>query len=112
MWSEVHQSDAFFVTLNKSEEDYSPSTMYRDYFISPELFHWESQSTTAVASKTGQRYINHEALGSNVILFARDHKTTDFGSGAAYRFHGPLTYRSHEGERPMAITWLLVRTKS
>ena len=112
LWSEVHQSDAFFVTLNKSEEDYSPSTMYRDYFISPELFHWESQSTTAVASKTGQRYINHEALGSNVILFARDHKTTDFGSGAAYRFHGPLTYRSHEGERPMAITWLLVRTKS
>ena len=42
--------DAFFVTLQKSEADYSPSTMYRDYPISPTLFHWESQSVTTVAS--------------------------------------------------------------
>ncbi|WP_157593457.1 DUF3427 domain-containing protein, partial [Sedimentibacter sp. B4] len=40
--------DAFFITLNKSEAEYSPSTMYRDYPISPTLFHWESQSTTSV----------------------------------------------------------------
>jgi len=105
LWSEAHQSDAFFVTLNKSEEDYSPSTMYRDYFISPEHFHWESQSTTTIASRTGQRYINHEALGTAVLLFARDHKATAFGSGAPYRFYGPLTYQLHEGERPMSIVW-------
>ena len=46
-----HNVDAFFVTLKKSESDYSPTTMYRDYPISPTLFHWESQSTTSVASK-------------------------------------------------------------
>ena len=107
LWSEPPHTDAFFVTLHKSEEDYSPSTMYRDYFISPELFHWESQSTTTSASRTGQRYINHESLGSHVLLFSRDHKITEFGSGAPYRFYGPLTYKSHEGERPMAITWHL-----
>ena len=28
--------DAFFVTLKKSEADYSPTTMYRDYPISPD----------------------------------------------------------------------------
>ena len=39
-----HNADAFLVTLQKSEADYSPTTMYRDYAISPELFHWESQS--------------------------------------------------------------------
>ena len=38
--------DAFFVTLTKSEADYSPTTMYRDYPISPTLFHWESQNQT------------------------------------------------------------------
>ena len=81
--------------------------MYRDYFISPERFHWESQSTTTFASKTGQRYINHEALGTAVLLFARDHKSTAFGRGAPYRFHGLLTYQAHEGERPMEITWTL-----
>lgn len=39
--------DVFFVTLNKSEKDYSPSTMYQDYSINEKLFHWQSQSRTA-----------------------------------------------------------------
>ena len=56
-YSHDHNVDAFFVTLKKSEADYSPTTMYRDYPISPTLFHWESQSTTSVASPTGQRYL-------------------------------------------------------
>src|SRR3546814_15366129 len=68
---EPWQSDAFFVTLKKSESDYSPTTMYRDYAISPELFHWESQSTTSVASPTGQRYLNPASRGSPVLLFTR-----------------------------------------
>lgn len=112
LFSKSVNADAFFVTLHKSEEDYSPSTMYRDYFVSPELFHWESQSTTTAASPTGQRYINHTARGSHVLLFARDHKVTEFGGGAPYRFHGPVSYRSHEGERPMAITWKLLTSPS
>ena len=49
--------DAFFVTLKKSEADYSPTTMYADYPISRDLFHWESQSTTSVNSATGRRYL-------------------------------------------------------
>ena len=63
--------DAFFVTLKKSEADYSPTTMYRDYPISPTLFHWESQSTTSVASPTGQRYLN----GSSTVLLVRARAT-------------------------------------
>jgi hypothetical protein len=51
--------DAFFITLNKSEKDYSPSTLYEDYAINERLFHWQSQSRTSVESETGQRYINH-----------------------------------------------------
>ena len=46
IWSEAHQSDLFFITLNKADEDYTPSTRYQDYPISPTLFHWESQSRT------------------------------------------------------------------
>lgn len=69
--------DAFFVTLNKSEADYSPSIMYRDYPISPTQFHWESQSTTSVASPTGQRYLND---GSSVLLFVRRERSNDFGT--------------------------------
>ena len=100
-------SDAFLVTLHKSEADYSPTTMYQDYAISPDLFHWESQSSTTVASKTGQRYLNHRAQGSHVLLFTRPEKVTEFGSGAPYLFLGEADYVEHRGERPIAITWRL-----
>ena len=63
-----------FVTLNKSDKDYSPTTMYEDYSISEELFHWQSQSTTSADSPTGQRYVNHEARDSRVLLFVREFK--------------------------------------
>lgn len=95
--------DAFFVTLKKSEADYSPTTMYRDYPISPTLFHWESQSTTSTASPTGQRYITGS---STVLIFAREEAKDEFGT-APYLFLGPATHIEHSGERPIAITWQL-----
>lgn len=107
LYSPEIAADAFFVTLRKSEADYSPTTMYRDFAISPTKFHWESQSSTSVASATGQRYIHHAQRASHVLLFARESKVTDFGSGAPYVFLGPATYESHKGERPIAFTWRL-----
>src|SRR5690242_21494866 len=43
--------ELLFVTLDKSGKDYSPTTRYRDYAISPELFHWETQSAASVRSE-------------------------------------------------------------
>ena len=94
-------TDVFFVTLKKSEADYSPTTMYRDYPISPTLFHWESQSTTSVASKTGQRYLSG---ASTVLLFVRHEAKDEFGT-SPYLFLGPAHYVSHTGDKPIAITW-------
>ena len=34
------KTDVHFVTLNKAEKDYSPTTMYEDYSINEVLFHW------------------------------------------------------------------------
>ncbi len=95
--------DAFFITLKKSDADFSPTTMYRDYPISPTLFHWESQSTTTAASPTGQRYVTG---ASTVLLFVREERRDDLGT-APYLFLGPAAYVSHQGERPIAITWRL-----
>ena len=64
--------DAFFITLNKTEEHYSPTTMYMDYAVSESLFHWQSQSTTSASSPVGERYIHHEERGSKVLLFVRE----------------------------------------
>jgi hypothetical protein len=112
LWHEPSHTDLLFITLNKSEALFSPSTRYRDLALGPSLFHWESQSTTTAASPTGQRYINHEARGSRVLLFVREHRKESGRAGGItepFRCLGFATYVSHEGERPMAIRWRLQR---
>jgi superfamily II DNA or RNA helicase/HKD family nuclease len=101
-------SDLFFTTLEKSERDYSPSTLYKDYAISPTQFHWESQSTTTLQSPTGQRYIRHHELGGHILLFVRSRKKQD-GMTVPYTFLGPVDYISHKHERPIQFVWQLRR---
>ena len=105
-WLPDLKLDVFFVTLNKSDKDYSPSTMYEDYSISSDLFHWQSQSTTSDTSKTGQRYINHVSEGYKVLLFVREFKKDSVGT-APYTYLGSANYVSHTGSRPMNIIWRL-----
>jgi superfamily II DNA or RNA helicase len=106
-WNEATRTDLFFITLQKTEKHYSPTTRYRDYAISDRLFHWESQSTTAVASATGQRYIHHEAMETNIVLFVRSSRTDLNGRARPYFCAGRATYVEHRSERPMQITWHL-----
>ena len=109
-WLPEKQLDVFFVTLNKADKDYSPTTMYHDYSINENLFHWQSQSTTAADSPTGQRYIHHQKRGSKVLLFVREFKADRIAGGAAaYTFLGTVNYVKHDGSRPMNITWKLDR---
>lgn len=103
---ERYKTDLFFVTLYKTEKDYSPTTMYEDYAISETLFHWQSQSTTSDSSPTGQRYINHMRTGNRILLFVREHNE-EKGFTAPYYFLGPARYVKHEGSRPLSITWRL-----
>ncbi len=102
LWIESEKVDVFAFTLDKSTGNFSPTTMYRDYAISRELIHWESQSSTSLNSPTGQRYCNHVAEGTKVMLFARQN-----ADERAFWFLGSATYVSHESERPMGITWKL-----
>ncbi len=99
---ESTRTDLLAFTLDKTSGDFSPTTRYRDYAISRELVHWESQSLTRAASTTGIRYQRHEAIGTHVLLFARL-RTDD----RAFSCLGPARYVSHEGEQPMAVTWRL-----
>lgn len=107
-WLPDKQIDVLFVTLNKSDKDYSPTTMYNDYSINETLFHWQSQSTTAETSATGQRYIHHRQRGSKVLLFVREFKK-DIAGAAPYTFLGTANYVQHNGSRPMNVTWKLDR---
>ena len=106
LYVETLPADFFFITLNKTDGDYSPTTMYEDYAISDELFHWQSQSTISAESPTGQRYIRHGERGSSVLLFVREDKRSN-GLALPYTFLGPVDYAGHEGGRPMSIVWKL-----
>jgi superfamily II DNA or RNA helicase/HKD family nuclease len=103
-WCEDERVDALMVNLRKDEASFTPTTMYRDYALSPALFHWESQNATSAASPTGQRYADHAAVGSSVVLFARAAPTDEIGT-TPFLCLGTAEYREHRGERPMAITW-------
>jgi len=99
-------TDLFFVTLRKSERDYSPTTMYRDYAISRSRFHWQSQATQSGRSPGILRYAEHEARGGTIMLFVRERKQSATGA-MAYVCLGPARYVESSGERPVSFTWRL-----
>ena len=90
--------ELLFVTLDKSGKSFSPTTRYRDYAIDPQHFHWETQAAASVTG-SGKRYI--ENTGWSFYLFVRSEP------GAPFAFLGPVEYESHQGDRPIAITWRL-----
>ncbi len=100
------KTDVFFITLNKTEKEYSPTTMYDDYALDESNFHWQSQSTTSATSPTGQRYINHQQQGNHILLFVREWKKKN-NLACPYYFLGPAEYVQHTGSKPMSITWRL-----
>ncbi|MFF3819937.1 DUF3427 domain-containing protein [Streptomyces bluensis] len=106
-WVEDIETDALLITLEKNEKDFSPTVRYKDYALSPTIFHWESQNSTAENSPTGLRYQHHAQRGSHVLLFMRRYKNTDIGKSQPWMLLGPATYEGHTGSKPMAITWRL-----
>lgn len=99
--------EALFVNLKKSEEDFSPTTMYDDYAINETKFHWQSQNQTSPESPKGISYINQEKKGKTIILFIRESKQDADGFTQGYVFIGPARYLEHEGSKPMSIKWEL-----
>ena len=93
--------ELLFVTLDKSGKSFSPTTRYRDYAISRDLFHWETQAAASVNRPSGQRYID-PSKGYSFFLFVRS------SPRSAFAFLGPVTYQGHTGDRPISITWRLV----
>jgi len=98
------KSYALLITLTKSDRDFSPSTMYRDYPMSRELFHWESQSNTTSASESGQNLTRHRERGYSIHLFVRNTRTIG-PTTAPFQYLGKATHVEHQGECPISIVW-------
>ena len=96
-----------FVTLNKSDKDFSPSTQYNDYVINENFFHWQSQNTDAHNNKGGARYLEQQEQQRKIILFVREEKKDGFGNTSPFHCFGFVDYVESHGDRPMNIKWKL-----
>lgn len=101
-----HNTELFFVTLNKSDKDFSPTTQYNDYFISDTKFHWQSQNTDSHDGR-GQRFVRQKTNGKHFLLFVRESVKDGFGQTSPFYCVGLVDYISSHGDRPMNIEWHL-----
>ncbi len=100
-------TELLFIDLLKSEEDFSPTTMYNDYAVSETLFHWQSQNATSPESPKGLSYISHESLNKRILLFVREKSTDQHGNTMGYVFVGDGRMKDYYGSKPMSINWEL-----
>ncbi len=97
-------TELFFVTLNKSDKDFSAETMYNDYVVSEYEFHWESQNTDSHAGK-GKRFVKQKENGKKFLLFVRENKKDGFGNTCPFICFGLVDYISSKCDKPMKINW-------
>ena len=101
------KADLLFVTLEKSENDYSPTTLYKDYALSPTRFHWESQSHCHPDTPTGKRHLDTRRGCNRALLFVRPRRQDARGVTMPYVCLGDVFCTSSRGERPKQIEWEL-----
>jgi superfamily II DNA or RNA helicase len=101
-------TEALFVTLDKSKGNYSSTTMYEDYAVNETIFHWQSQNSTRPDSPKGLSYINHQKLAKTMLLFVRERNEDENGLTMGYVYVGPVRFQSYTGSQPMSITWELL----
>lgn len=102
-----HNATLLFVTLNKSDKDFSPSTQYNDYLINEQYFHWQSQNSDSHSNNGGRRYTDQSRTHNKIILFVREEKKDGFGNTSPFHCFGLVDYVSSHGDLPMNITWKL-----
>lgn len=100
-------TEILFINLIKSEESFSPTTMYDDYAISETLFHWQSHNAYRPDKGKGLSYITHEENDKKIVLFVREKANDENGNTIGYVFIGEGIFMETEGSKPMNVTWEL-----
>jgi len=104
--SEIN-TELLFIDLNKSDEHYSPTTMYEDYALNETLFHWQSQNSARPDIGKGLSYITHKNTGKRILLFVREERQNEYKNTLGYVFIGEGKIKDYYGSKPMSINWEL-----
>ncbi len=104
VYFEKRKALVLLMTFQKSEKDFSPSTMYEDYPISRTRIHWQSQNDTTPDSTNGRRLTQHRDHGYTILIFAR-HMKSEFGVTLPFTFLGEASIVGFYGSRPITCQW-------
>jgi superfamily II DNA or RNA helicase len=100
-------TEILFINLIKSEESFSPTTMYDDYAVNELLFHWQTQNSARPDKGKGLSYIKHKENEKRILLFVREKAKNEFGNSLGYVFIGEGNLEDYKGSKPMSINWKL-----
>lgn len=100
-------TEILFINLIKSEENFSPTTMYDDYAVNELLFHWQTQNSARPDKGKGLSYIKHQEENKRILLFVREKSKDEFGNTKGYVFIGEGNIKDFYGSKPMSINWKL-----
>jgi hypothetical protein len=92
------------VTLEKGKQE---SFQYRDKFLSPNRFQWQSQNQTGRSGKVGQMISNHRKMDISVHLFIRRAPKNSLGMGAPFIYCGNVDFVDWQGDQPATVQWSL-----
>ena len=93
------------VTLDKSGK--GSDFQYKDHFLSPTVFQWESQNRTRRDDAHGRLISSHKAQGIPVHLFVRKTGKIAGGGSAPFVYCGDVEFVDWEGEKPITVRWQL-----
>jgi superfamily II DNA or RNA helicase len=100
-------TELLFINLIKSEEKFSPTTMYDDYAVNELLFHWQSQNSARPDSGKGLSYIKQHENKKIILLFVREKAEDENKNTMGYVFIGEGKFKDYHGSKPMSINWEL-----
>lgn len=92
--------ELMFVTLDK-REGFGERVQYKDYALSIDKFHWQTQNKAGANNATGRRYLESPSNGWTFQLFVRE------DADSAFIALGPVVLDKHEGDKPISIEWKL-----
>jgi len=90
-----------FIDLHK-EEDVKESINYKDKFINPHEFQWQSVNNTTQQSERGKNIIFNQQRGIHLHLFIRKYKEID-GKTEPYIYIGKGNSVEFEGDKPITV---------
>jgi hypothetical protein len=103
----IRQGNLTFLLVTLDKSGHEEAFKYKDHFLSPTEFQWQSQNQTSQKSRAGESLRDHRQLHIDVHLFVRAKAKSAEGRGAPFYYLGQIYFQSWEGDRPITVKWSL-----